>query len=405
MKFSTIQPGDSRIAGIARRAAPALLALLIAGCAGPPVLERQVLGYDDVTSRLDQKLLLVNIARADNGKPVHFTTTSTIAATFNWTSTLGAGAEWHRNTPDNFLGLNIGTGVSENPTFSIHPLSGKAFTERVLTPFKDKSFEFLVFQGGAIDRVMRLLASGIEVQKADGSFVRFIANDPALPQEYTEFRRIATHLRWLNDSRKLFVRTLVFEEPLAPDLKAQPSAADIINADKEGLQWRRNADGSFRLVRLQAGRVVVMNVDPMSLDNQARYELNERIKRNPGGFVFLDVRPDGPGGNFPIRGAIKLRSMLQMLAFVASGARAVPEFDVAPDPRTGAVSENPRSALHIDISEVPPATTIASVEFEGRAYSVGNTTWDRANFATLGDLFQTAVGDIKGVDLPITISK
>ena len=405
MKFSTIQPGDSRIAGIARRAAPALLALLIAGCAGPPVLERQVLGYDDVTSRLDQKLLLVNIARADNGKPVHFTTTSTIAATFNWTSALGAGAEWHRNTPDNFLGLNIGTGVSENPTFSIHPLSGKAFTERVLTPFKDKSFEFLVFQGGAIDRVMRLLASGIEVQKADGSFVRFIANDPALPQEYTEFRRIATHLRWLNDSRKLFVRTLVFEEPLAPDLKAQPSAADIINADKEGLQWRRNADGSFRLVRLQAGRVVVMNVDPMSLDNQARYELNERIKRNPGGFVFLDVRPDGPGGNFPIRGAIKLRSMLQMLAFVASGARAVPEFDVAPDPRTGAVSENPRSALHIDISEVPPATTIASVEFEGRAYSVGNTTWDRANFATLGDLFQTAVGDIKGVDLPITISK
>ena len=405
MKFSTIQPGDSRIAGIARRAAPALLALLMAGCAGPPVLERQVLGYDDVTSRLDQKLLLVNIARADNGKPVHFTTTSTIAATFNWTSTLGAGAEWHRNTPDNFLGLNIGTGVSENPTFSIHPLSGKAFTERVLTPFKDKSFEFLVFQGGAIDRVMRLLASGIEVQKADGSFVRFIANDPALPQEYTEFRRIATHLRWLNDSRKLFVRTLVFEEPLAPDLKAQPSAADIINADKEGLQWRRNADGSFRLVRLQAGRVVVMNVDPMSLDNQARYELNERIKRNPGGFVFLDVRPDGPGGNFPIRGAIKLRSMLQMLAFVASGARAVPEFDVAPDPRTGAVSENPRSALHIDISEVPPATTIASVEFEGRAYSVGNTTWDRANFATLGDLFQTAVGDIKGVDLPITISK
>lgn len=405
MNFSAIQSCELRVSRIVRRAAPALLALLIAGCAGPPVLERQVLGYDDVTSRLDQKLLLLNIARADNGRPVHFTTTSTIAATFNWTSTLGAGTEWHRNTPDSFLGLSIGTGVSENPTFSIHPLSGQAFTERVLTPFKDKSFEFLVFQGGAIDRVMRLLASGIEGQNADGSFARFIANDPALPQEYTEFRRIATHLRWLNDDRKLFVRTLVFEEPIAPDIKAQPSPADIINANKEGLQWRRNADGSYRLVRLQAGRVVVMNVDPMSLSNQARHELNERIKRNPGGFVFLDVRPDGPGGNFPIRGAIKLRSMLQMLAFVANGARAVPEFDVAADPRTGAVSENPRSTLQIDISEAPAAATIASVDFEGRAYSVGNTTWDRANFATLGDLFQTAVGDIKGVDLPITISK
>lgn len=405
MKSSTFQTCESRVSRMVRGAAQALLALLIAGCAGPPVLERQVLGYDDVTSRLDQKLLLLNIARVDNGKPVHFTTTSTIAATFNWTSTLGAGGEWHRNKPDSFVGLNIGTGVSENPTFSIRPLSGQAFTERVLTPFKDKSFEFLVFQGGAIDRVMRLLASGIEVQNADGSFLRFIANDPALPQEYTEFRRIATHLRWLNDNRKLFVRTLVFDEPIAPNLKAQPSVAEIIDANKEGLQWRRNSDGTHRLVRLQAGRVVVMNVDPMSLSNEARYELNERVKRNPGGFVFLDVRPDGPGGSFPIRGAIKLRSMLQMLAFVANGARAVPEFDVAPDPRTEAVSENPRSTLHIEISEVPPATTIASVDFEGRAYSVGDTTWDRANFATLGDLFQTAVGDIKGVDLPITISK
>jgi hypothetical protein len=332
MKFPYRRPDASGLVAMARSAAPALLALAIAGCAGPPVLERQVLGYDEVTSRLDQKLLLLNIARTDNGMPVHFTSTSTIAATFNWTTTLGIGGEWRRSSGDSFLGLNVGSGASENPTFSIHPLSGQAFTERILTPFKDQSFEFLVFQGGAIDRVTRLLASGIEVQNADSSFVRFIANDPALPQEYAEFRRIATHLRWLNDNRQLFVRTLVFAEPIAPPLKAAPNAADVINADKEGLQWRQNADGSYQLTRFQAGRVVVMNVDPMSLSNQARFELNERIKRNPRGFVFLELRADGPGGDFSIRGAIKLRSMLQMLAFVANGARAVPEFDVAADP-------------------------------------------------------------------------
>ncbi|WP_313950234.1 hypothetical protein [Accumulibacter sp.] len=406
MKFPRTRTDQSGFATMARNAAPAaLLALALAGCAGPPMLERQVLGYDEVTSNLDQKLLLLNIARTDTGRPVHFTSTSTIAATFNWTTTLGAGAELHRNASANILGLSAGAGASENPTFSIHPLSGQAFTERVLTPFKDQAFEFLVFQGGAIDRVTRLLASGIEVQNSDGSFARFIANDPALAQEYTEFRRIATHLRWLNDNRKLFVRTLVFEEPIAPALKAAPSAADVINADKEGLQWRRTADGSYQLARFQAGRVVVMNVDPMSLSNQARFELNERIKRNPRGFVFLDVRPDGPGGDFAIRGAIKLRSMLQMLAFVANGARAVPEFDVAPDPRTGPTAENPRSSLHIEISDSPPPGTIASVDFEGRSYSVGNTQWDRATFAMLGDLFQTAVGEVKGVDLPITISK
>jgi hypothetical protein len=175
---------------------------------------------------------------------------------------------------------------------------------------------------------------------------------------------------------------------------------------KKGLQWRQNADGSYQLTRFQAGRVVVMNVDPMSLSNQARFELNERIKRNPRGFVFLEVRADGPGGDFAIRGAIKLRSMLQMLAFVANGARAVPEFDVAPDPRTGPTAENPRSALHIDDfrnsrrQRASPRSTSRDA-----AYSVGDTQWDRATFAMLGDLFQTAVGEVKGVDLPITISK
>jgi hypothetical protein len=395
----------SAVANVEPKAVLMTLALFMAGCAGPPVLERQVLGYDEVTSRLEQKLLLLNIARVDNGRPVHFTSTSSIAATFDWTTSLGAGGELHRTASDSFLGLNIGASASENPTFSIRPLSGQAFTERILTPFKDEAFEFLVYQGGAIDRVTRLLGAGIEVQNADGSFERFMENNPARREEYAEFRRVAMHLRWLNDNRKLFVRTLVFEEPIATDLKEPPRGAEIINADKEGLRWRREPDGDYRLTRVRSGRVVVMNVDPMSLSDQARYELNERIKRNPQGFVHVEVRSDGPGGDFPIRGAIKLRSMLQMLVFVSNGARAVPEFDVAPDPRTGTLGQNPASTLRIEIGDAPPAATIAAVEFEGRAYSVADTQWDRATFAMLGDLFQTAVGEIKGADLPVTISK
>ena len=63
--------------------------IALSGCVGPPVLERQVLGYDEVISEIEQKLLLLNIARVDGGRPVHFTTTSSIAATFDWTTTVG----------------------------------------------------------------------------------------------------------------------------------------------------------------------------------------------------------------------------------------------------------------------------------------------------------------------------
>ena len=66
---------------------------------------------------------------------------------------------------------------------------------------------------------MRLMSAGIEVQKPDGRFVRFIENDARGPKEYEEFRRIAAHLQRLNDNRQLFVRPLVFDETLIADSK------------------------------------------------------------------------------------------------------------------------------------------------------------------------------------------
>ena len=380
--------------------------IALAGCVGPPVLERQVLGYDEVTSELDQKLLLINIARVDAGRPIHFTTTSSIAATFDWTATIGIGGErgFGSNASDT-LNLNLGASASENPTFSIIPITGSDFTERILTPFDDGAFEFLVFQGGSIDRAMRLMAAGIEVQNPDGSFVRFIANNPSQPEEYEEFRRLAMHLRWLNDNRELFVRSLVFEETLVSDFSGAMRAEDINNGFSKGLRWRQKTNGNFELTRLRAGRVLVSNYDPMGLSDDERFELNEKIRKNPSGFVYLDVRPDGPGGDLPVQGAIKLRSMLQMLVFIGNGIVDSTEFHVESDPRTGVVRNNPISTLKINVSAGKPETRLAFVEYGGRYYTINDTHWDRTAFAMLGDLFQTAVGEVEAVGLPVTISK
>src|SRR5882724_979795 len=93
----TIWRPEGEFLDLVRRATLNLLAGLItvaiSGCVGPPVLERQVLGYDEVTKTLDEKLLLLNIARVSNQEPVHFTSTSSIAATFNWTATLGTSGQ------------------------------------------------------------------------------------------------------------------------------------------------------------------------------------------------------------------------------------------------------------------------------------------------------------------------
>lgn len=384
----------------------AAVTLALSGCVGPPVLRQQVLNYDEVAKDLDEKLLLLNIARLERGEGIHFTTTSSIAATFNWTTTVGAGGRLNPGSSSaGFLDLNIGASASENPTFSIFPVSGEQFTKRILTPFDENVFEFLVFQGSRIDQVMRLMASGIEVQGADGRFVRFIENDPRRRQEYKEFRQIGMHLQWLNDHRKLFVRTLVFEETLIADFKAVPRAEDINNGFDKGLRWRQKRDGNYELTRLRAGRVLVSNYDPMALTDQQRFELNERIRENPKGFVYLDLRADGHGGDRSLKGAIKMRSLWQILTFLARGIRASAEFAVTPDSRTGRVEISPRSTLAINVTNTAPHDGPPWIYYDGRYYVVNNTHWDRESFQMLNVLFQSAVGQVENVAIPITISK
>ena len=381
------------------------IAAALSGCIGPPVLERQVLGYDEVTRALDEKLLLLNIARVSNYEPVHFTSTSSIAATFNWTATLGASGQVTESKGTNFLNLNIGGSASENPTFSISPVSGKEFTERVATPFPDTIFEFLVFQGGKINQAMRLMGAGIEVQKPDGRFVRFIENDPRRPNEYEEFRRLAAHLQWLNGNRQLFVRPLVFDETLITDFKTTPSAGDINSGFNIGLRWRQKPGGHYELTRLRAGRVVVANFDPMALTDRQRFELDEKIKKNPSGFVYLDIQPNGPGGNLPIQGAIKLRSMFQILNFIATGIRIAPEFDVNRELPIEETDAGATATLKINITDSPPDGRLPTVYYDGHYYSVNDTVWDRTTFLILSILFQTTIGKIENVGIPITISK
>ena len=152
------------------------MALVFSGCLGPVSLHEAVLGYDETVSRLEQQMLLINIARMRRGLAGHYTVTSSIAATFDYQTNAAILG------PFSDIGVNVGVSAAENPTLSIVPIQGKQFTERVLTPMDDAKFEFLVFQGSPIDMVMRLMADGIEVQTQEGTFLRFILNWPTHPR-------------------------------------------------------------------------------------------------------------------------------------------------------------------------------------------------------------------------------
>jgi hypothetical protein len=396
--------GSHRAAGDAL-ALLALLTIALAGCIGPVALHQAVLGYDKTVHRLESEMLLLNIARIHQNLPDHYTVTSAITATFDYRSSVGIGAELPGfDTGRDKLFFNAGATAAENPTLSIVPVQGEEFTRRILAPMEEEKFGFLVFQGAPIDMVMRLMADGIEVQKDDGTFDRFILNRPAAPEEYQEFRRRALHLHWLNENRELFVGTINFEEGVRARLAEGPSAGDFARALEKGYRWRALGGYEYELTRGVTGRVAVTNYDPRTLSNTERATLNARAAANPKNFVLVDIRPGFPGGDYPLFGAIKLRSLNAVLRFLAQGICDHPEFDVSPDLCTGAIKRNPRRALAVDVTNTIQDNFLQA-EFGGKYYFVPDTSWDRDAFVILYKLFQMTVTGVSAAGVPITISK
>ena len=388
-----------------------LVAAMLGACStvGPPVLERAVLGYDETNARLSDQMLLLNIARWHEGEGLHLTVTSSIAATFDWTATAGIGAQLEDSSGTDFFNFNLGGRASENPTFSILPLQGEEYVTRLLKPFTEDVVSLTVFQGDTpIDRMLRLMAEGIEFYGSKGEIERSITNSPGRPQEYAEFRRMLLHLRWLAENRQLFARPLVFEDILFKDIADRPKAEDLAKGINLGITWRQKPDGRFMASKLTQGRVAITNYDPMLLSDEQRWALNERIKLLPASVVYVDLAPGYPGGNIPFTGGIRLRSFGEIIRFVADGMGEFPEFDVLPDPRTGiddVAIENRAATLTIAVTEKAPPDRIASILYRGHYYSISDTKWDRGNFRLLALLNQTTVGDLKGIGIPITIAK
>jgi hypothetical protein len=141
------------------------------------------------------------------------------------------------------------------------------------------------------------------------------------------------------------------------------------------------------------------------LTDAERYHLNELAEVNPADYVMIDLRPGNPGGDLPLFGAFKLRSLIAVLGFVGEGIESTPEFDVTRDPRTRGEAISPTRALAINVTDGPPTADVPTALYKGRYYWVGDTNWDRTGFFMLNLIFQLNVSKIAGVGFPITISK
>lgn len=388
---------------------------LFTGCLSPIAMHRAVIEYDRTVSYVEADLLLLNIARARYHRPVHFTAVSSVAATFDFRTTAGirGGIGPATDSTERALNLEYSASVAENPTITIVPITGEEFTKRVLRPLDEDKFEFLVRQGYDINMILRLMARGIAIDDDRGPIVLF--NAPSQGDGYLEFRRRLLHLAGLDEERKLFVGPILFEESQTVRTNRPPNPDEVVAALEKGFRWEGDSEGKVHTVRRKAvGRILIANYDPSRLSNNERRRLHEEAQRMPTDSILIDIRPDFPGGDYPLHGSVLLRSMNAIIGFVAKSIEEEPEMMVSPDSRTKTVVRNPARTLEIEESDSKPSDYEFSVPFDGRYYSIRKypvsqgmvPSWNQEAFAVLSNLFQMTVTDLTKYPTPaIAIAK
>lgn len=382
-----------------------MLALSLAGCLAPATLERAALDYDRSVSDLTSRQLLLNIARAHQHLPIHFTGIANIAATYNFNFSAGATPALTGNVGSALVPI-FGGGVSENPTISIVPMEGEEFTKRLLTPFQESKLIMLLRQGVDVDLLLRLMAN--EFRPEGEAQTPSFHNLPSDKEGYPWFRRVASHLSSIQDSNRLYFEPLYFEHRWT-------LPADAVKADDlQSLPAEITADFDerekvWRMRKRVSGRILITNYDPDLLSEAERQSLHELADRNPPDEVGIDIREGYPGGEWPLRGRFRLRSFHSVLNFLGRGLADEIEYPVALDPRTPPVRENPVQTLALLESDSAPNGVDWSVSLNGHYYAIqpeSGYPWNREAFRLLYQVFQMSMTELPGLATPaITISK
>ncbi|WP_174626946.1 hypothetical protein [Candidatus Methylobacter favarea] len=374
------------------------------GCFSPIALDRAVIAYDKATTDILSKQLLLNIARAHQHQPMHFTGVSNIAATFNFQFNAGATPALTGES-GSLLTPVFGGSISENPTISIVPIEGEEFTRRLLTPFQESKLTMLLRQGVDVDLLLRLLAGEVRIKGGTNSGIYL--NKPRAAEGYRLFRQAVLHLSAIQDRHQLFVEPLMFDQHWTMPAEAL-TAEQMAALQKEFSIVYQAKPKQITLSKRVIGRILLTNYDPMTLSNEERIRLQEEANQESDNDVSVDIRPGHPGGQWPIHGVFRLRSFHNVLNFIGQSISDDPEYTVAKHPQTPYVRENPVNTMALLVSDDESAADI-SVQFGSWHYALkpeSGYQWNREGFRLLCQIFQMTMTDLARQGAPeITISK
>ncbi|MDO9710798.1 hypothetical protein [Paracraurococcus lichenis] len=215
---------------------PLLLAALLPllpGCSLSSVIGTHSIDYNHSLEVATDTLLVLNILRARDNAPLHFSTIGAIHGAFS----LSAGIGYDLTAVNN--GVQPAGLVASNPSFDIGPLDRQEFARGLLRPIDPALFRLLSDRGLPDPLLLHLLVSRFD----EGPGGRAIPNTPGNPDFAAAVEALTRHGRLqFNGYTRLI--------PLGPRLTGPQAAAPEVLAElrEPGISIRQDGPG-WRLYR------------------------------------------------------------------------------------------------------------------------------------------------------------
>ncbi|MDO8369496.1 MAG: hypothetical protein Q7S71_02075, partial [Candidatus Nitrotoga sp.] len=209
--------------------------------------------------------------------------------------------------------------TTDRPTITLTPLDDQEFTRKLFTPMTLDGVLYLTKTTWPISTVFRLWLENLNwvsnAQNGSGPTLK------SLP-DYTEFLRGINALQALQDRGHIVFSTEEREEPQGT-VAAAPTAHDLLDAAKEGYEFRPDHNSALALVK--KSRQPVMKIHPEALASAEMRELVQIFGLRPG-LPKYDLKIENLDPfkiNHPADGVdvldLETRSLLQVLYFVSKG--------------------------------------------------------------------------------------
>jgi hypothetical protein len=380
------------------------IALAGSGCAfGPIVLEKSHGRYNEAVRLVNEEQLLRNLVHMRyNETPLNLNVSS-IAAQYELTAGAEARPFFVAPNPSNsnivfrtFTKIlpDVTGSAANRPTITLIPSDNGDATQKFLTPISAEMLLFLAETSWPVSTVMRLW-----IERLNGVPNAASASGPQRDQipDFERFRRVAELLQLARSLRLGDVWPEDhFVDVSGPLPSSAVNAAAAVEAAKNGLEYRPNADGKhWTLVRKE--RRLVFVTYPAALAHPILDELAHLLNLEPRlpryeVTVTSSLIPDPQQSPSPPsdRLFISLRSSAQVWFYLANGvevpeehlAKGLVRLPMGPDgkPFDERIITEDLFTVHACRTHKPPPTAFVAIKYRDYWYYVDDR--DQATKAT-----------------------